>query len=82
MLAPKVYEVGIAGVEGGLELTPQGEVDRRHRPSFEAGGVPSETARPGLVNRGALRGRVRRLRPEDLGIGELFERVRDAIVVA
>ncbi len=82
MLAPKVYEVGIAGVEGGLKLTPQGEVDRRHRPSFEAGGVPSETARPGPVNRGALRGRVRRLRPEDLGIGELFERVRDAIVVA
>jgi PAS domain S-box-containing protein len=64
-------------------LTSQEEVDR-HRPSYEAGsgGASSTAAAPGFGDRGAKMGRVERVRPEDLGIGELFERVRDAVIVA
>lgn len=67
-----------------MALTPQEEVDRRRRPSFEAGsgGASSATAGSGFGDQGATRGRVERVRPEDLGIGELFERVRDAVIVA
>lgn len=72
------------GEKGGVALTPQREVDRRRRLSFGAGsdGASSATADPGFGGRGATRGRVERVRPEDLGIGELFERVRDAVIVA
>jgi PAS domain S-box-containing protein len=95
-LAPKVYETrtfprvwreeprSLPGREkGGVALTPQREVDR-HRHSFEAGsgGASSATADPGSGGRGAAIVRAERVRPEDLGIGELFERVRDAVIVA
>ena len=72
------------GEKRGVALTPQGEVDRRRRPSFEAGSglASSATAGLGFGGRGAKRGGVERVRPEDLGIGKLFERVRDAVIVA
>ena len=67
-----------------MALTPPREVDRRRRPSYEAGskGTSSATAGSGFGGRGATRGRVERVRPKDLGIGELFEKVRDAVIVA
>src|SRR4028118_1747697 len=92
-----LYRVWVAGLACGGQTSPVMANSRagsdlmigeRLRPEDLGFGKPSAGSREGARRVGANAGAGsdlmigERLRPEDLGFGKLFERIRDAVIVA